>query len=83
MARFAVVLILALSPTAAQAYIGPGAGITAIGSVLAVFAVLMLAIVGFVWYPIKRLLAKLTKSGSDTSQTADKIAVDAQASQPN
>ncbi len=39
----------------ALAYVGPGAGITAIGTVLALVAALALALVGFVWYPIKRL----------------------------
>jgi hypothetical protein len=46
---------LALAPVAASAYIGPGAGISAIGTALALVAALGLAIVGFVWYPIKRL----------------------------
>ena len=40
--------------TAASAYIGPGTGITAIGSLLALLAGILLAIVGFVWYPLKR-----------------------------
>lgn len=41
---------------AAQAYIGPGAGLSAIGAALALVAAVALAIVGFVWYPVKRLL---------------------------
>ncbi len=45
-----------LMTTPAAAYMGPGAGLTAIGTVLAVIAALLLAIVGFVWYPLKRLL---------------------------
>ena len=39
----------------AFAYVGPGAGLTAIGSLVALFAAVGLAIVGFVWDPIKRL----------------------------
>jgi hypothetical protein len=54
----AMVLLLA-SPRVALAYIGPGAGITAIGTALALIGAVFLAIVGFVWYPIKRLRAKL------------------------
>lgn len=42
----------------ADAYIGPGAGISALGTVLALFGAILLGIIGFVWYPIKRLLAK-------------------------
>jgi hypothetical protein len=40
----------------AAAYIGPGAGLSAIGTILALFAALGLAIFGFVWFPLKRLL---------------------------
>jgi hypothetical protein len=38
------------------AYIGPGAGLSAIGAFLAIVAFLIVALFGFVWYPIKRLL---------------------------
>ena len=47
-------LIFALSQSA-SAYVGPGAGITAIGAVLALIGGIVLAIFGFVWYPLKRL----------------------------
>jgi hypothetical protein len=45
-----------LMPSSAEAYIGPGAGVTAIGTVVAFVSAILFAIVGFVWYPIKRLL---------------------------
>ena len=51
-------LLLAL-PQPAEAYIGPGAGLSAIGTVVALFGALLLAVVGFVWYPLKRLRRKL------------------------
>ncbi len=56
--RAALTLVAAalLAPTAASAYVGPGAGLTAIGTLVALVAALALAVVGFVWYPIKRLL---------------------------
>lgn len=47
-----------LAPLEAQAYVGPGAGITAIGTFLAFVAGMFFAIVGFIWYPIKRLRRK-------------------------
>lgn len=50
--------LLILAPGLAQAYIGPGAGISAIGAALALLAAVFFAIVGFVWYPVKRLLRK-------------------------
>jgi peptidoglycan/LPS O-acetylase OafA/YrhL len=51
----AIVLIDLALAGSAQAYVGPGAGLTAIGTVLALFAAVSLAVVGFVWYPIRRL----------------------------
>jgi hypothetical protein len=45
-----------MSPAPALAYIGPGAGLGAIGTFLAVVGAGVLLIVGFVWYPVKRLL---------------------------
>ena len=57
--RRVVVLVFGMVvPGLALAYIGPGAGLTAIGTVLALIAALFLGIVGFVWYPIKKLLRK-------------------------
>ena len=54
----ASVIGLLLVPRAADAYIGPGAGISVLGTVVAFLAAVLLAITGFVWYPIKRLLAR-------------------------
>ena len=54
-----IVALLLASPGAAVAYIGPGAGITAIGTAIALIGAIILAIVGFIWYPVKRLRAKL------------------------
>ncbi|WP_208454439.1 hypothetical protein [Jannaschia marina] len=48
-------LAVVLMPVAAHAYVGPGAGLTAIGTMIALLAALVLALVGFVWYPIKRM----------------------------
>jgi Na+/melibiose symporter-like transporter len=51
-----VLTVVIVGPAAA--YVGPGAGLTAIGAVLAVIATLFLALVGFVWYPVKRLVRR-------------------------
>ena len=48
-----------LAPSPAVAYTGPGAGLTAIGSLLALIAAVLLAIVGFIWYPIRRLRRRM------------------------
>jgi hypothetical protein len=66
-ALMAVFLTLGSAGTA-EAYVGPGAGLTAIGSVLALLAAVGLAIVGFVWYPVKRLLKR--KSAGTVAEDA-------------
>ena len=63
----ALVAIAVLIPTEVHAYIGPGAGISAIGSLLAVLAAVLLGIVGFVWYPVKRLLRRKNKVADEES----------------
>jgi hypothetical protein len=40
----------------ASAYIGPGAGLGAIGTAIALVGALVLLVAGFVWYPIKRII---------------------------
>lgn len=50
--------LLALTPESALAYAGPGSGLTVIGAAVAFIGAVFLAIVGFVWYPIKRLLRR-------------------------
>jgi uncharacterized membrane protein len=61
----AVGLVLLL-PQAASAYVGPGGGLTVIGAALALVGGVILGILGFVWYPIKRLL----RAVSGRSRTA-------------
>lgn len=50
------VILTGLTPSPSLAYVGPGAGITAIGTAFAFVGGLLLAVVGFIWYPVKRLL---------------------------
>ncbi|AGF78519.1 hypothetical protein UWK_01969 [Desulfocapsa sulfexigens DSM 10523] len=45
-------------PATAFAYVGPGTGLSAIGSLLALIFAVVVAILGFLWFPIKRLLRK-------------------------
>ena len=54
-----------------QAYVGPGAGLSAIGAIIAFVAAIVLMIVGFIWYPIKRLI-KGKKDGSVQDQPLSK-----------
>ncbi len=54
-----------LLPGIAFAYVGPGAGLTAIGTVLALIGAVLLGIFGFIWYPVKRLLRNRKSAESD------------------
>ncbi len=67
---FLPALLLIAAATPAAAYIGPGAGLGAIGTVIAVIGAVLLMIVGFVWYPVKRML-KRRKAPVETTETAD------------
>lgn len=42
-------------------YVGPGIGMSALGVLLALIGGIFLAILGFIWYPIKRLLKAVRK----------------------
>jgi hypothetical protein len=53
-----------LAPPVAEAYIGPGAGISVVGAAVAFVGAVVFAIIGFVWYPLKRLLAFVRNIGS-------------------
>jgi|RhiMetdeSRZDD1v2_1073273.scaffolds.fasta_scaffold3221382_1 hypothetical protein len=56
-----------LAPPVASAYVGPGSGLTVIGAALAFLGSIVLAIIGFVWYPVKRLLRRFrgrTRTGN-------------------
>lgn len=50
------VLALASIPVAAHAYVGPGAGLGAIALTIAVLLGLVLLLVGFLWFPLKRMV---------------------------
>ena len=51
-----VVSWVCVAPATALAYIGPGAGLSALGSLIALIGAVLFILVGFVWYPIKRAM---------------------------
>jgi hypothetical protein len=65
-----VLALLFCAVTSAYAYVGPGSGVTVIGAALALIGGVILAIVGFVWYPIKRLLRLRQRTGSAAGSDA-------------
>ncbi|WP_216612035.1 hypothetical protein [Vibrio sp. RE86] len=54
-------------PLSASAYIGPGVGLSAIGSLLAIVLIFVLVFIGFIWFPLKRVMKK-RKAANQVSQ---------------
>lgn len=50
-----------LAPQIALAYVGPGTGLSAIGSFFALLMAIVLVVVGFFWLPLKRILKSRQK----------------------
>lgn len=67
----ALLALLVLTPDTAYAYAGPGSGLTVIGAAVAFVGAVFLAIVGFVWYPIKRLMRRKAARPKPSSGVAD------------
>lgn len=67
LAQWAIVILSLTYASSAAAYVGPGAGLTAIGTFIALVSTIILGIVGFVWYPIKRLLRRFKRNKRNTA----------------
>lgn len=61
--------MLLTSPESAAAYVGPGAGLTVIGAALAFIGSIVLGIVGFIWYPMKRIFRARAKKDRSVRPT--------------
>jgi len=64
-------ILLCILPQPAMAYVGPGSGLTALGSLLAVVAAIFLSVMGFIWYPIKRMLRKKRPTDGGPSESGE------------
>ena len=62
--------VLFVAPDAAHAYGGPGSVISGIGTLLAAIAAVLAALFGFIWFPLKRLYAKLTEDATEEEEVA-------------
>lgn len=65
-----------LNALSTLAYLGPGGVLSAIGSFLALLVAVVLALFGFVWYPLKRLLRTRGKARSGAGEAAPASRVD-------
>jgi hypothetical protein len=81
--RLFVGTVLLLSTGLAQAYVGPGLGIGVVGAILGFLAAIVLAVIGMVWYPIKRMLrARSAARGARSEAEAGLEADSASALEP-
>jgi len=64
----ALLAVAALTPSASLAYVGPGLGLGAIGSFFALLGAMLFGVLGFIWYPIKRLIRRLRPQQSDDAE---------------
>lgn len=67
---FLLVLFLTQS-VPAHAYIGPGAALSAFGAAAALIGAVLLAVVGFLWYPLKRVWRTVASRRSKASESAE------------
>ncbi len=58
MVHGALAAFILMTPSVAMAYVGPGAGLSMIGSLIAVVGALVLAIVGLVLFPLRMILKR-------------------------
>lgn len=66
-----LVLLLVAIPDLALAYVGPGAGLSAIGTLLSLIGAVLLAAVGFIWYPVKRLMKSRRAAAAEIPASVD------------
>ena len=66
-----VVVCALLVPSAALAYVGPGAGLSMIGSLLAVAGALLLAVLGLVLFPVRLLMKRRRTAAAAASTNGD------------
>ena len=70
MLRIIGLLLLALSTSPAAAYIGPGAGISVLGSLLGILATIFVAIGAILFWPIRKMM-KRRKAKKKTEVSGD------------
>lgn len=74
--RTVIVLLLLLTSNIAYAYVGPGLGLGVIGAIFGAILAVLLAVVGVIWYPVKRLLKKKGQSTDNADEQLANISSD-------
>jgi hypothetical protein len=70
MLKIIILLLLALIASPAAAYVGPGAGISVLGSLLGILATILVAIGAIIFWPVRKFL-KRKKARAQSPATAD------------
>ena len=63
--KIEIVFILCLPVNFAWSYVGPGTGLTAVGTALGLIVAVLLLLIGFVWFPLKKILGKKKEKEPD------------------
>jgi nitrate reductase gamma subunit len=50
--------LVLLLPRPALAYLGPGGAVSAVGTAVALIVAVLIAIFGFLWFPLRRLMRR-------------------------
>ena len=70
MLRIIIFLLLTIIASPAAAYVGPGAGISVLGSLLGILATILVAIGAILFWPIRKLI-KRRKAKKEAGVAAD------------
>ena len=60
---------MALFPSPVDAYMGPGAGLSAMGALLSLVAAGVFSLIGFIWFPLKRAIRMLKSRRKGSRQS--------------
>ena len=66
----AIIFLFSL-PKIIFGYIGPGTGLTAIGTLVACVVGIIVTVIGFLWYPIKRILGRGAQPDDQLTEQAE------------
>lgn len=66
-------LLFVVAPEAAHAYGGPGSVISGIGAFLALLGALLASLLGFIWFPLKRLYKKMSGENEPENAPAESV----------
>jgi protein-S-isoprenylcysteine O-methyltransferase Ste14 len=69
MLKTIAILLLALVSPTVMAYIGPGAGISVLGSILGILGTIVVAIAAIIFWPVRKFLKREKQAASEKSAT--------------